>query len=993
MMTQEHPLHCRVAALAVAAFAAILTIQGLRAAEGAPQVLVFEAEDWTAPADAWRKDAPSQDKWNLWSTDADAMRKWSGGVVLQSPLVMEDRATPEEGAPPLHTRITGIPAGRYEVSLKLGRTLAVSRDGKTWEPKSGADTFIGMVEITDGTFELWVDDRYADAGAKGSSYYDTLIFSPLWPREEKGPVQGYATERVREPLGRGLVALRRDPTTVYVGWRLLVDDAADSAFNLYRTVAGQTQKLNATPIRNTTDFVDQTAPAGVACEYTVRPVTAAGEGAPSPSATVAAGNDAVDCLTFALGDKETFQKAGVGDLDGDGRYDYVIKSPLDNIDPAMPWWTPSPDTYKLTAYNHAGKRLWQHDLGWSIERGIWYSPYIVFDLDGDGRAEVAAKTGEGDPRGADGRVETGPEWVSILDGATGEERTRAPWLSRQAPGDTYNYNLSSRNQICVAYLDGKTPCLIVARGTYSVIRLVAYEFHGGALRQLWEYDNREDGHLYRAQGAHVMHAADVDGDGRDEVVIGSAVIDDNGRGLWSTGYGHPDFCFVGDIDPARPGLEIFYGIEPPHKNHGLCLVEARTGKVIWGLDEATGHVGTDGMCADIDPRHPGLEVHAADLDRERKFANAWLFSATGKTLATGRVGSMAKSVYWDADPQHELLQGNRVRDYRGAVHPPTVEGRLIAVADVLGDWREELIMSLPGEMRIYSTTIPATDRRACLMQDPIYRIDVAVATMGYWGAPMLSTCISAQTASIALADLPPALEPGKPVDGHLIVQAGAGAPLSGRLTLTAAGTATVAVSQESVDVPAGKWVEVPFTVTTPAAAGIGEKRQHVALAAELKMAGQNLRTTAEFLIADVAVVGPSCEAETIAGQGGGEVQIRTDKVGASGSAISHWDSKGHWLEWQVQAPQAGTYRLVVRYCTPEGALRNVQLDSKDNGLVRFAGTGGFGGPTNDWGHTLLRDGQGKPMEWTLAAGPHTVRLTNTDGLGLNLDYLHLVPVE
>jgi len=976
------------------AFLAAMPFISAQTTEGVPQTLVFEPEDWTEPKDAWQKDKLSEDKWNLWSTDSHAMQKWSKGIVLQSPVVKEDRATPEDGAPPLHTRITGIPLGTYEVSVKLGRTLAVSRDGKTWEPKNSADTYIGKVEITDGTFELWVDDRYADPRNIGPCYYDTLIFSPLWPKQDKPPVKGYAAKRVREPLGRAVVALRRDATTVYVGWRLLKADAPGSMFNVYRTVNGKTTALNDQPIRETTDFVDRNAPAGLACQYTVRLVTPAGEGPASQPAKVASGTDPVDCLTFPVPEKETFQKVGIGDLDGDGRYDYVIKSPHDNIDPGSTWWTPSPNTYKLTAINHAGQQLWRHDLGWSIERGIWYSPYIVFDLDGDGKAEVAAKTGEGDPRGEDGRVEKGPEYVTIWDGATGKELAKAPWLSRKAPGDVYNYNLSSRNQICVAYLDGKTPCLIVARGTYTVIRLVAYEFHKGTLRKLWEYDNREDGRLYRAQGAHIMHAADVDDDGRDEVIIGSAVIDDNGVGLWSTGYGHPDYCFVGDIDPSRPGLEIFYGVEPPRKNHALCLVEAKTGKVIWGLEEATNHVGTSGMCADIDPRHPGLECYAADIDRERKYAQGWYYSATGEILAKGRIGSVSSNAYWDADPQREVIQGPRIRDFQGAIHPPTVSGRFITVADVLGDWREEIIMSVAGELRIYSTTIAATDRRACLMQDPIYRIDVAVAAMGYWGSPMLSTCISAETASLAFIDLPPVLEPGKTTEGKLVVQAAVGQPLRGRVSLGASGRANAFTERDPIRVPAGGLIEVPFTVSVPRASGIQENREQVTLYASLQAAGKTLRTSAKLFVADVPVPGPpSCEAETIKGQGGGKVQIRTDKAGASGKAISHWDSKGHWLAWQAKVPRTGTYRLALRYCTPDGAARDLQIDGKDAGSVSFVSTGGFGGATNDWGHALLRDAKGKPLEWQLTAGPHAIRMTNTDGLGLNLDYLQLIPVE
>ena len=452
-------------------------------------------------------------------------------------------------------------------------------------------------------------------------------------------------------------------------------------------------------------------------------------------------DDARGAMIVKLDPGVTVQKVGIGDLDGDGRYDFVLKQPADNIDPALPWWTPSPDTYKLDAYTQDGLRLWQKDLGWAIERGIWYSPMAVFDLDGDGKAEVAVKTGEGDPRGADGRVQTGPEWISILDGLTGAELARDDWPSRQIPGEPFNYNLSSRNQMCVAYLDGRTPCLIVERGTYTTIRLVAYEFtRSQGLRKLWTWDSREETGRgrYNSQGAHILHAADIDADGRDEIIVGSAVVDDNGNGLWTTGFGHPDFCFVGDIDPARPGLEIFYGIEPPRQNSALCLVDAKTGTVLWGLPTATNHVGTDGMCADVDDRYPGSECHAADLDRDRHFAKSWLFNAQGKMLSDERQGTMSQPVYWDADPQRELLRGAKICDFRGGEHPPKVVGRWVAVADVLGDWREELITSAPGELRIYTTTIPAADRRTCLMQDPIYRLDIAVAAMGYYAAPMLS---------------------------------------------------------------------------------------------------------------------------------------------------------------------------------------------------------------------------------------------------------------
>lgn len=735
--------------------AILLGVGGVCQAAQAPMdftPLVYEAEAFTGPASAWMPDKPSTDHWNLWSTDSDAQKKWSGGVVLQSPVVKQDRATPEEGAPPLHTRVTGIPNGRYEVEIRMGRTLAISRNGKDWQRWSASDGPIGVFDVTDGTFDLWVDDRYADARQAGSAYYDYLRLTPVLPRVDKPRVEGFARTRVTEKLDRGLAAVRLATGGTYIGWRLLDSDPAGVGFNLYRSaVGGDAVRLNDKPLRSATDFTDAGAPAGKKCTYFVRPITGDQEG--DASKTVTVGDPAKDApyKSFRLDSEQTVQKVGIGDLDGDGNYDYVLKTPQDNIDPAASYWKPSPDTYKLDAYSADGRRMWRVDLGWSIERGIWYSPMIVFDLDGDGRAEVAAKTGEGDPRGPDGRVETGPEWVSIFDGKTGKQITRQPWLSREIPGEKYNYNLSSRNQICVAYLDGRTPCLIVARGTYTTIRLVAYQFHGGELHELWTWDSREEAGRgrYNSQGAHIMHAADVDGDGRDEVIIGSAVVDDNGNGLWTTGLGHPDFCFVGDIDPKVPGLEIFYGIEPPRKDSALCLAEARTGKILWALREPTTHVGTDGMCADIDARYPGSECHAADIDRERKFKKSWIFSAGGELVSEKRDGTMSVPVYWDADHQRELVRGGRIVDYGGAVQATGLVGRVVAIADVLGDWREEIITSAPGELRIHGTTMAASDRRPALMQDPIYRTDVAIAFMGYYAAPMLSYDIAARAIAAA----------------------------------------------------------------------------------------------------------------------------------------------------------------------------------------------------------------------------------------------------
>jgi len=145
---------------------------------------------------------------------------------------------------------------------------------------------------------------------------------------------------------------------------------------------------------------------------------------------------------------------------------------------------------------------------------------------------------------------------------TGKPIARIDWPSRDDfAKQNRGYNYASRNQMGVACLDGQRPSLIVERGTYNIIAVVAYDLRGGKLVERWRWDNRKLDRKYWGQGAHWIHAADVDADGRDEVVIGSAVIDDDGKALWCTGLGHPDHAYVSDIDPQRPGLEIYYGIE------------------------------------------------------------------------------------------------------------------------------------------------------------------------------------------------------------------------------------------------------------------------------------------------------------------------------------------------------------------------------------------------------------------------------------------------
>lgn len=1132
-----------------------------------PDVLVFQAQDVSYPEDAWGEDIRPEDKWNLWSRDQDAHEKWVGGVVLQSPPVLEDRESPEDGAPVLHTRLTDIPEGRWTVSIKYGRELAVSLDGEEWQRLSELGGRLGTFDITDGTFEFWVDDRFAHEPNPGFSYYDTVTFTRAlpeamgvvngdfeagrsiehsgwtwWSREGVGSaefstdarvgersvrlehdgerdwafsnrgrldvepgevwtaeawvkcedtdninlnivalsggqvlrwsiashgaygttdwthlqasatvpldcdqiyvrftgsgntlawvdgvllregvaertappkpkVEGWAfhLDRVEERLGRGLVAMPLEESGVYVRWRLLRDDPQGIAFNVYRaTGGGEPVRLNEEPVSVTTDFMDETAQLDAANEYLVRPVLNGREGEPSDGFTVPANPDINPYLSIPLNDPETtFHKVGIADLNGDGKYDFVIKTPHTNIDPWHRYWRPSETTYTLEAYLSDGTFLWSRDLGWNIEAGIWYSPFIVYDFDGDGRAEVAVKTApmdvdyrdtEPDGQYPAGRVREGPEWLSILDGMTGEELARVDWPNREGfGGGDAGYNYASRNQMGIAYLDGNTPCLLAARGTYTTMKLVAYQFHNGELEELWAWDSRDEpGGQYRGQGAHFMHSADVDGDGRDEVLLGSCVIDDNGDGLWSVGLGHPDHFYVGNIDPTRPGLEIYYGIETrqPVRN-GVCLVDAATGEIIWGLDIPTHHVHGAGLCSDIDPLHVGQECYSGEHpDAPRSYAR-WLHSAQGELIAdetTFDVGLSPRAVYWDETPQRELLVRSRIFKYPDQTISNYVQGSQIAWADILGDWREEIITTVAGEIRIYMTPIPARDRRVTLMQDPIYRADVVHLAMGYAQPPMTSFYIGSQEPVMGLRPSVTRAGAGETVTGKLIVVGGQEQGVAGTAHLGASHGVQVTPATLDLAAEPGERAEAEFTLTMPAEVNVLEGLQTIEISATLVGEHGELATTTAVNTLDVPIEGVArVQAHEFSAQDGGEVHVRDDKVGDVERSISHWDDVGHSLEYTLQVPQAGRYMLAVRYCTPSAVEREVQVNDGAPFRQGFAATGGFSSGSNDWAHALLqRPGEERPLVLELSAGEVTVRMTNVDGQGMNLDYVVLV---
>ncbi len=581
--------------------------------------------------------------------------------------------------------------------------------------------------------------------------------------------------RKMERLGRGIVAIPIGSGRVYVSWRLLATDPDDIAFNLYRQIGNSRPvKVNKKPITATTDFVDEGVDLSRPVKYFVRPIAKGREGPPSQPFALPANAPAQPYIAIPLKplpnpeENLSVHRVGIGDLDGDGEYDFVVIRPAGGRDPGRV--APSPTTFKVEAYLRDGTFLWRMDLGWNIELGVHYFPLVVYDLDGDGRAEIICKTAEGtvfgdgtkigdtdgdgrtDYRNERGTVLEGPEFLSVIDGMTGKELARAPWIPRGRIsdwGDNYG-NRVNRNLLAIAYLDGVRPSIVVFRGYYALTKVEAWDYRNRRLIKRWSWSNEKLPKEWWGQGYHNVRIGDVDGDGKDEILHGCMLIDDDGREVYTTGLGHGDRFHLADIDPERPGLEVFACHESPHASRGMGveLHCARTGKILWGPPEpTTGDVGR-AMAADIDPRYPGMECWGAGGGAR------WLFSAKGEVIISWpehRLPPCNFGIWWDGDLLRELLDVWRGTmridkwDYERAqtvnLLTATAQGAYnapLAYGDIFGDWREEVIVYADGELRIYTTTIPAQTRFYTLMHDPIYRIDVALQTMGYMQAPHTS---------------------------------------------------------------------------------------------------------------------------------------------------------------------------------------------------------------------------------------------------------------
>ena len=593
-----------------------------------------------------------------------------------------------------------------------------------------------------------------------------------------GSIFAFSQPYSGEKLSRGLIGIPTEEG-MYFSWRMTLEDAAGLQFDLYRSSNGGAEvKLNKEPIDRTSDFLDRTVDYTVDNRWTLKATT--GEVAtwtrlkgekrnPYLSIPVCKPEDgeiAGESFTYTAND------CSVGDLDGDGEYEIILKwSPSNSKRPPQRGFTGN--TY-LDAYKMDGRRLWRIDLGPNVRSGAATTNFLVFDFDGDGCAEICCKTGDGTVDGlghrigdaqADwrtwdkksptyGKIVNGPEYLTVFEGRTGKELDSKEYIPTRYPldgwggvgGNCGNDNTGGRSDrftAGVAFLDGKTPSPVMVRGWYGRTVVAAWTFTNGALKHTWTFDSAAPGwEAYSGMGNHSVTVADFDGDGCDEICVGAMTVDHDGKGLFTTGLRHGDALHAGRFIPSRQGMQVF-GV---HENEGdneivkrtpaVAMFDGATGEIIWqdGLGQDAGR----GVAADIDPRYDGAECWC-NIGGLRR-------GDTGEIISNRKPDSCNFTIYWDADPLAELLDHVSISKWNwnaestdlllkaeGVVSNNGTKGNPCLSGDILGDWREEVIWPSEDqtELRIYSTTIPAVDRRATWMNDRQYRLAIAWQNVAY----------------------------------------------------------------------------------------------------------------------------------------------------------------------------------------------------------------------------------------------------------------------
>ena len=559
---------------------------------------------------------------------------------------------------------------------------------------------------------------------------------------------------------------------IFLSWRIPAEEYYDVTYNIYR----DGQKLNDVPL-SVSNYQDTDGT--VANQYTVRAVSGGVEQADSNTAKpwntsykeIALTHDGIRSSLIP-------NDATCADVDGDGELEILMK--FDNqseIEQSYPKNGPKIDGVDTKEYaimeclKQDGTRLWWVNCGPNMgdfqnnEQNI-----IAYDWDQDGRAEAVMRAADGtvihladgstytvgDPtknvRAATGGgtnwfVTTDGEYLLYMDGLTGRPYQCIPYpLKRletgetdlnRAWGDGYGHRCS-KHFFGAPYFDGQHPSLFLARGIYTRHKMVAYDIDPAThqLSERWRWTCNADG-PWKGQGYHNYCVADVDWDGRDEIVFGSMVIDDNGKGLSTTGLGHGDAEHVGDLDPYRHGHEVFACMED---NPGTNYRDATTSKIFYRYTAAK-DVGRC-MAGNFSNGLPGSLCTPTDI-------------GTISSVTAGAIAGLSDTgvsqnfrIYWDGDLCEEsfnYLNGkntegcvtkygswNSIYTCAGSRTNNDTKGTPCFQGDILGDWREEIIMrTANGNIRIYSTPVPTQWRNYTLWHDHQYRNAMVWQMCGY----------------------------------------------------------------------------------------------------------------------------------------------------------------------------------------------------------------------------------------------------------------------
>ena len=604
-----------------------------------------------------------------------------------------------------------------------------------------------------------------------------------------------AAPRQMENLTRGLVASNVGKGML-VSWRLLGTDDPATEFNLYRDGT----KIASIAKNAGTNYLDKDGKS--TSKYEVAAVVDGKEQGKSSLSlvldkTVSNSGNSFPYKTLKLevpasqrmpdGENCTYtpNDMSAADLDGDGEYELILKwDPSNAHDNSQTGYT---GTVFIDAYKLDGTRLWRIDLGKNIRAGAHYTQFQVFDYDGDGKAEMIVKTADGtidgtgkaignasaDYRDASGLVLKGKEYLTVFRGADGAAITTIDYVpSRDINqhvkgkngkgywGDNYG-NRCERYIAATAYLDGVHPSAIFIRGYYSSSYVVAYDFDGKTLKQRWYHKSEDPGKGLYEQGNHNITTGDIDGDGYDEIVFGGAALNHDGTLRYSTQLGHGDAGHLGDLDPDLPGLE-FWDVHEHTDAKYTEELRAPDGSFIWGTDNP-GKDNGRGIAADIDSTQRGYELWSSKGNG--------LHNVKGKVLGTPAL-SMNFRIYFSGDAYDELLDGAYITKYDPGAKKanvyfdgPTALGVTgcngtkntpSLVADLFGDWREELVVRSekdPTTMYIISTPVTSPHRNYTLMHDAVYRTAIAWQNTAYNQPPHLGYYLPDMIKSLKQPDI------------------------------------------------------------------------------------------------------------------------------------------------------------------------------------------------------------------------------------------------